>query len=158
MSNKAQLHTTNTKVASLIETLRGKSAGSEDVTAETNAYTEKITQLETAVTALETELAGKASGGSGGARLEPYTVSITFNKTVPDANSLLVYYGRCDGSLGSVGMGAETVTISDANGLLIVAGLLSTIHTGGSIDPIWANHYEVCVYNITSDGTIIVGD
>jgi hypothetical protein len=37
----------------------------EDVTAETNAYTEKITQLTTAVTALETELAGKASGGSG---------------------------------------------------------------------------------------------
>lgn len=34
----------------------------EDVGTETNAYTAKITQLEAAVTALENELAGKASG------------------------------------------------------------------------------------------------
>lgn len=36
----------------------------EDVTAETNAYTTKIASLESAVSALEDELAGKASGGS----------------------------------------------------------------------------------------------
>ena len=36
----------------------------EDVTSETNAYTAKLTTLETAITALETELQGKASGGS----------------------------------------------------------------------------------------------
>lgn len=34
----------------------------EDVTTETNTYTEKIAQLETAVTQLENELVGKASG------------------------------------------------------------------------------------------------
>lgn len=36
----------------------------EDVSAETNAYTSKLTILETAITQLETELQGKASGGS----------------------------------------------------------------------------------------------
>lgn len=68
MSNKSQLQTNNTKYASLIETLRGKAAGSsgEDVTEETSAYTTKLAQLETAITALETELEGKASGESGG--------------------------------------------------------------------------------------------
>ena len=66
MSNKTQLQINNTKYASLIETLRGKAAGgtSEDVTDETNAYTTKIASLEGAVSALESELAGKASGGS----------------------------------------------------------------------------------------------
>lgn len=50
----------------------------EDVGTETNAYTSKIASLETAVTALETELAGKASGsgGSGGASVETCTVII----------------------------------------------------------------------------------
>lgn len=38
----------------------------EEVTAETNEYTSKLASLETAITALETELEGKASGGSGG--------------------------------------------------------------------------------------------
>jgi hypothetical protein len=36
----------------------------EDVGTETSAYTSKIASLESAVTALETELANKASGGS----------------------------------------------------------------------------------------------
>ena len=47
----------------------------EDVGAETSAYTTKIASLETAVTALETELAGKASGG--GASVESWTGTIT---------------------------------------------------------------------------------
>jgi hypothetical protein len=38
----------------------------EDVANETNAYTEKLEQLTTAITALEEELAGKASGGADG--------------------------------------------------------------------------------------------
>lgn len=37
----------------------------EDVGTETSAYTAKLATLETAITALETELQGKASGGSG---------------------------------------------------------------------------------------------
>lgn len=63
MSNKSQLQTNNNEVASLIEVLRGKSVGGEDVTAETDAYTSKIASLESAVVALENELAGKAGGG-----------------------------------------------------------------------------------------------
>ena len=49
----------------------------EDVTSETNAYTNKLATLETAITQLETELQGKASGGgSGGGNIETCTVTI----------------------------------------------------------------------------------
>lgn len=49
----------------------------EDVTSETNAYTTKLATLETAITALETELQGKASGGSGsGGSVETCTITI----------------------------------------------------------------------------------
>ena len=54
------------EIAEEINNISGGSGGGEDVTAETNAYTTKLASLETAITALETELAGKASGGSGG--------------------------------------------------------------------------------------------
>jgi hypothetical protein len=78
MSNKTQLQTNNTKYASLIETLRGKAAGGsgEDVTEETTAYTTKISQLETAVTALETELQGKASGSGVDFEISAVTLTI----------------------------------------------------------------------------------
>lgn len=49
--------------------------GGEDVTEETNAYTDKITSLKSAITALETELQGKTSGGNGS--VETCTVTIT---------------------------------------------------------------------------------
>jgi hypothetical protein len=47
----------------------------EDVADETEAYTTKLASLETAITALETELEGKASGGSGGENT-PATVAL----------------------------------------------------------------------------------
>jgi hypothetical protein len=54
-------------------------AGSgEDVTTETNAYTSKLATLETAVAALESELAGKASG-SGSVTLTTGSFTITDN-------------------------------------------------------------------------------
>lgn len=86
MSNKTQLQTNNTKYASLIETLRGKTAGGsgEDVTEETNAYTTKLASLETAVAALETELEGKASGGSSsGVEVEVITITETNTSQIP---------------------------------------------------------------------------
>lgn len=78
MSNKIQLQINNTKYVSLIETLRGKAAGNsgEDVTDETNTYTTKLAELETAIGALETELEGKASGGSGGGNVETYDLVV----------------------------------------------------------------------------------
>lgn len=51
----------------------------EDVGAETSAYTAKLATLETAITALETELQGKAGGGSGGASVETCTVNVVNN-------------------------------------------------------------------------------
>lgn len=57
----------------------------EDVTEETNAYTTKLASLESAVTALETELAGKASGGSGGG-LQTCTVQIKCSQEYFDNN------------------------------------------------------------------------
>jgi hypothetical protein len=57
----------------------------EDVGTETSAYTTKLASLETAVAALETELAGKASGGgsSGGdTSIETCTVRIEFGSGV----------------------------------------------------------------------------
>lgn len=42
----------------------------EDVTAEVSGYTNKIASLESAVASLETELANKASGGTGGGGTE----------------------------------------------------------------------------------------
>lgn len=53
------------QVANMAEEISGISGSSVDVTEETNAYTTKLASLETAVAALETELEGKASGGSG---------------------------------------------------------------------------------------------
>lgn len=49
----------------------------EDVTTETNAYTQKLATLETAITALETELQGKASGGSDGGSVETCNVELS---------------------------------------------------------------------------------
>lgn len=49
----------------------------EDVSTETTSYTTKLASLETAITALETELEGKASGGSGGGSVETCTVTMT---------------------------------------------------------------------------------
>lgn len=60
-TNTEQLEVLLAKVKALPE---GGSVTGEDVTEEVNTYTEKIAQLETVVTALETELASKASGGS----------------------------------------------------------------------------------------------
>ena len=47
----------------------------EDVTTETNEYTAKLATLETAITALETELEGKAAGG--GTTVEAWTGTVT---------------------------------------------------------------------------------
>lgn len=63
----------------------------EDVTAETNEYTVKITQLESVVTALETELEGKASGGSGGGSIPTYTLTIESDNGVYSGYACTVF-------------------------------------------------------------------
>ena len=65
----------------------------EDVTAETNAYTEKITQLTTAVAALENELAGKANGdGAGGDNITSSSVTIVVHNPEPGVGEGYIYY------------------------------------------------------------------
>ena len=48
----------------------------EDVTTETTAYTNELADLVSQISALETALQGKASGGSGGGSVETCTVTI----------------------------------------------------------------------------------
>ena len=77
-----ELSTQDNLIAQIQYALQGKAIGegtAEDVTAETNAYTAKLVSLESAVTALESELAGKAAGG------EQVTPEITINS----ANGLI---------------------------------------------------------------------
>lgn len=71
-------------------TFDGGAGSEEDVTEEVNNYTAKIASLESAVAALETELAGKASGGSGGGSNSEVVETCAVNLTVP-ANCNLVY-------------------------------------------------------------------
>lgn len=57
--------------------ITGTMEAGEDVTSETNAYTTKLATLDAAITALETELEGKAAGGGGGSSgAETCTVTI----------------------------------------------------------------------------------
>lgn len=56
----------------------------EDVTTETSAYTTKLATLETAIAALESELEGKASGGSSnGVEVEVITITETDTSQIP---------------------------------------------------------------------------
>lgn len=76
----AQINTNTTSLEEILNTvnsLPNAGSGGEDVTAETEAYTAKIASLETAVTALESELEGKASGGSS--EIATCTVDIKMN-------------------------------------------------------------------------------
>ena len=128
----------------------------EEVTEETNAYTAKIASLETVVTALETELAGKASGGA--CNRESYTVLITRNRTAnSDDFPMMIHYTNSDGSVTSSELEVGTTTLSNICGLLVInAAPVSIILHQGSIQSIDGNGYEVLIYNINTDGTIII--
>jgi hypothetical protein len=86
MSNyNTNLQSNNIDLQTVIQTLQTKATpSSEDVTDETNAYTEKIEQLTNAITALEEELAGKASGSTdGGSGINVDTCTLTINYSNP---------------------------------------------------------------------------
>jgi hypothetical protein len=61
------------------------SGSGEDVTAEVFEYTNKIASLESAVASLETELANKASGGTGSGSLETCSLTLDFSANVNSA-------------------------------------------------------------------------
>jgi hypothetical protein len=95
----------------------GGGGDSSDVTAETNAYTEKLATLETAITALENELQGKATGGGS---IEAWTGNITSPHL---GTEYAIHY--TDASLTHCtatvfgGWGDTTTTITIAAGTLI---------------------------------------
>lgn len=100
----------------------------EDVGAETNAYTTKIGELETAITALETELEGKASGGSGSGSVETCTVTITTPKILDMISyTQLTSEGVLTGICYRYG-GTEPSTITLTN--VVCGSMLSFINRG----------------------------
>ena len=99
----------------------------EDVTAETNAYTEKITQLTSAVTALENELAGKASGG-GASSTEKLVGVINYNTTY----DTIIHYTAPDGDYKTKSIIYQEASI-EAEPIEILKNTLMTFsNTGGS--------------------------
>jgi uncharacterized repeat protein (TIGR02543 family) len=64
-------------------TVNVSATGGEDVTAETNEYSEKLASLENALDLLEAELQNKASGGSGSEGLETCILTITKDDAYP---------------------------------------------------------------------------
>ena len=83
MTNTERIQAHNAELQECIEmaeNLPDAGGGGEDVTAETNEYTEKLGVLEAAIAELEEELKGKASG-EGGLPTQEKTVDITTNGT-----------------------------------------------------------------------------
>lgn len=114
----------------------------EDVTAETNAYTTKIASLESAVSALENELAGKASGGSGGeAALETCTVTISGTQ----ANQSYFYYTAIENGIITVKTAeATTLPISLSNCLcnsMLSMSSMSSISSTTGVEVLYTNSY-----------------
>lgn len=151
MSNKTQLQTNNTKYASLIETLRGKAAGGsgEDVSNETNAYTNKITALETAVAELETALEGKASGGSSGGNLETCTVTVVSEAPGPGT----VWYLDGSSSVKTIyfpDYGDSTSITVLKNSIIAITSLMAT---AGNITHL-VSGAGCCVFFVSGDCSI----
>ena len=103
--------------------LEGKAAGSpsEDITAEVNEYTEKIASLESAVSALEIELAGKASGGSGG--VETYTGTVYGPTGLGDNPDVIYVYTDKNMTARAVALTkGDSATVTIASGSFIAGG------------------------------------
>lgn len=107
----------------------------EDVGTETNAYTTKLASLETAITALENELEGKASGGSGGASVETCTVYF-FSGAERSHNAYGVYYEN--GEFSSYSMPIPDMSNIDVevikNSFIVISSTLVTAIDIGSSD------------------------
>ena len=115
---------------------------SEDVDDETDAYTEKLASLETAITALETELEGKASGGS---TVEAWTGTVYGHNGLGEFPPMYVYYTD-ETSVARVivvGQGEEaTITIA-ANTYVIIY---------------YSNFVNPNIYDNVEEGTQRIGE
>jgi hypothetical protein len=130
----------------------------EDVGTETSAYTTKLESLETAVAALETELQGKASGGSGGAK----TCTVTIEQLSLYGIPYIIYGVDSDGSIIEVTMSSSdsSVSITTTRGLLAVlspTGSLPGLSVSGSVEYITSG-YMLHLFSVQGDGQIIYTD
>ena len=128
----------------------GSGGESEDITTETNVYTEKLASLETAITALETELQGKASGGSGGVIQTANVVTHT------PYNSTLFYVGSngitsiSDQAYATVAMCIPSICFAKAP----AAGFAATIYDGDcSMEFVDS---RIAIFFVTGDASITV--
>jgi hypothetical protein len=104
----------------------------EDITDETNAYTTKLASLETAISALETELEGKASGGSGG---DEGTINVcTISMSQYGGVGLNTWFTVIDdtGSITTKNMVMEGMRIGMVECLNIVCGSLFVVEDNWS--------------------------
>lgn len=145
----------------------------EDVTDETNAYTTKLASLETAVAALENELEGKASGGSGGnGNVDICTVTI--DNEIYYSNWELFYSCLTDGKVELVAtdLGFESKILENVikNSYITVkidsydGSISSSTFSGGvsvvkTFAPSGTGYAGECmsVWQVTSDGTVAIG-
>lgn len=107
-------------------------ATGEDVTAETNAYTTELAELTTAVTALETELAGKAAGSGGAVEtctVRPYLESDGLYYGTGDMYYATVYR---DGVISTIYGEWNWYNITESNPITDVVCGSAFVLTGGS--------------------------
>lgn len=124
----------------------------EDVGTETSAYTTKLASLETAVTALETELAGKASGGGGGS-VETCMVTVTSTRSGTPATCYYIdsglNYTEESGNMLATSFSIEVAknsilllsTYIDCEALIISGGSMKGSITSGVLSGRLANLY-----------------
>lgn len=173
MTNTERIQANNAALRECIETaenLPDAGSGGEDVTAETAAYTEKMQELETAITALETELEGKAAG-SGGVNVETCTVTVK-NYLCADAavNEYQQQFAYVDGSLNTIvfelpvqeglcwNTDPITHTFTVAKGTLIYNYYgLGCSNAGNNLTPVYAASSLCFVAIVNGDCTINIG-
>lgn len=124
----------------------------EDVSTETDAYTTKIASLETAISALETELEGKTSGGSSGGSVEIASVTVagSFRRiyaTIYTNNTLSsVYYtpASCpNGSVANVVRGSAFIVVSFMDPVNVSGATLMETAMVGESDGIYTHMFQV---------------
>ena len=122
----------------------------ENVATETSDYTTKLTSLGAAITALETELAGKASGGSGGAIQTANVLTHTMY------NSTLFYVGSngitsiSNQANATVAMCIPSICFAKAP----AAGFAATIYDGDC--SMEFTDLRIAIFFVTGDASIIV--
>jgi hypothetical protein len=121
----------------------------EDVTAETTAYTTKLASLETAVAALETELASKASGGNGSGVDNIISITISNSAHCP------IYYWDNESTLSVSNNTSETINALSGIVLITDYGAVC-IASGEYISDNYGNSFFQSFRFLTNDGTLSI--